>query len=228
MLWRRSLSRADNGRSSWSKTCAHREKSSAKQGEDSGEPSMPRKSGRNSRSRRYRLRRLPFSRKTGCGGHNSSTCEPSRLRTAACSRFCRHFPRSELSRKGKLLDTPRISTIFVHEDGFSRKKAAGEVTWGFACGLAERGESPSRPCPAPWPRCSCRFPSSATAEGKRPRSRVICLHDLPLSRPLWMAARSALSSLRQRFCCFFPCISFSFLSRGPSERNSRAQPHAFG
>ena len=52
------------------------------------------------------------------------------------------------------------------------------------------------PLPGPLDTVRLRATSSATVEGERPRSRAICLHDLPLSRPLCMAARSALSSLR--------------------------------
>lgn len=52
------------------------------------------------------------------------------------------------------------------------------------------------PLPGPLATVRLRATSSATVDGERPRSRAICLHDLPLSRPFWMAARSALSSLR--------------------------------
>lgn len=47
--------------------------------------------------------------------------------------------------------------------------------------------------------------------GDRPSSLAICLQDLRLSRPLSIAARSALSSLRYGLVAFFP---MSFLSLG--------------
>lgn len=52
------------------------------------------------------------------------------------------------------------------------------------------------PLPGPLATVRLRATSSATVDGERPSSRAICLHDLPLSRPFWIAARSALSSLR--------------------------------
>ena len=64
-------------------------------------------------------------------------------------------------------------------------------------GHAPSGAAPARP-PLPGPRLTVRLraTSSAIVDGERPSSPAICLHDLRLSRPLSMAARSALSSLR--------------------------------
>ena len=64
-------------------------------------------------------------------------------------------------------------------------------------GQASSGAFAARP-PLFGPRHTVRLraTSSATVEGERPSSRAICLHDLRLSRPLSIAIRSALSSLR--------------------------------
>lgn len=71
--------------------------------------------------------------------------------------------------------------------------------------------------PCRWPPDSSSFrvrnldtgqdASSATVEGDLPSSRAIRLHDHPLSRPFYIAVRSARSSLQYRFCCLFPSMA---------------------
>ena len=67
------------------------------------------------------------------------------------------------------------------------------------------------PLPGPRDTVRLRATSSATVDGDRPSSLAICLQDLRLSRPLSIAARSALSSLRYGLVAFF---LMSFLSLG--------------
>ena len=99
-------------------------------------------------------------------------------------------------------------------------------------GQASSGASAARP-PLFGPRHTVRLraTSSATVDGDRRSSRAICLHDLRLSRPLSIAARSDLSSLRYGLDAFFLMLS-PFSREGPRpsppERNSRTQPDASG
>ena len=63
-------------------------------------------------------------------------------------------------------------------------------------GQASSGTSRAlSPLSGPFATVRLRATSSATVEGERPRSCAI-QNDLPLSRPFWMAAHSALFSLR--------------------------------
>lgn len=79
--------------------------------------------------------------------------------------------------------------------------------------LDSRSSASASACALARPRDTVRLraTSSATVDGDRPSSLAICLQDLRLSRPLSIAARSALSSLRYGLVAFFP---MSFLSLG--------------
>ena len=77
--------------------------------------------------------------------------------------------------------------------------------------LDSRSSASASALPGPRDTVRLRATSSATVDGDRPSSLAICLQDLRLSRPLSIAARSALSSLRYGLVAFFP---MSFLSLG--------------
>ena len=100
-----------------------------------------------------------------------------------------------------------------------------------ASGRRRRGLAARPPLFGPRHTVRLRATSSATVDGDRRSSRAICLHDLRLSRPLSIAARSDLSSLRYGLDAFFLMLS-PFSREGPRpsppERNSRTQPDASG
>ena len=90
---------------------------------------------------------------------------------------------------------------------------------GHDSSLGQASSGTSRtlsPLPGPLATVRLRDTSSATVEGDLPSSRAIRLHDHPLSRPFCIAARSARSSLRYRFCRLFPSMALPFSREGPA------------
>ena len=89
---------------------------------------------------------------------------------------------------------------------------------------------PCRPCPALATQCGCAPPRRRPSTAIGPAPLAICLQDLRLSRPLSIAARSALSSLRYGLVAFFLML---FLSLGRAfgprlKKESRTQPDMSG